>query len=261
MVAVQVVDVQKAREFLERAVEAVPDAEWRAVAAALDAKAARLQARLAPAALAGAGASADDLRGVLGEVFAARRRAGAILAAAGNELRPALAELLYGTGEPAERLEPFINRMSGTAGEAVPAAVWGDLAGECLHYTAPAERWLWTRWVWDPAGDSGALPMVLVTLGEGRGGPAGPAAVYRQAGEAVAYLASAADTIGLSAFGPLPLAMDVFLAGVYAQYLYMVTSVRTTDEFAGILPRLPEMVRRLLGIWRAGNRSEEVGLT
>ena len=43
---------------------------------------------------------------------------------------------------------------------------------------------------------------------------------------------------------------DVFLACVYAVYMYTVLRLRMTQEFNRIVPELPDLVRRLLGVYR-----------
>ncbi|MNC94329.1 hypothetical protein D3C83_111550 [compost metagenome] len=43
---------------------------------------------------------------------------------------------------------------------------------------------------------------------------------------------------------------DVFLACVYSVYMYTVLRLRMTQEFNRIVPELPDLVRRLLGVYR-----------
>lgn len=246
----QTLDVQKARELGQQALELAGAEGLQAIAADLGEKARGLRGRLDQQALARL--DEDGAREILDAIFTTRRRARAILAGVRAEgLGNALADLLHGPGEVGVRLDAFCDRMTAACGDAVPAFAWYDLAGECLHFTDPEGRWLWTRWVWDPDTGTGALPMILVSLGEPESRGERPSVLYRKVGEASAYLESAASAVGIGAIGPGPLAIDVYLATVFAQYLYMVTSVRTTDEFTGILPKLPEMTRRLLGVHRA----------
>jgi hypothetical protein len=46
------------------------------------------------------------------------------------------------------------------------------------------------------------------------------------------------------------LGTDVYLACVYVVYLYTVTRMRMTKEFNKVIPRFPELTRRLLGIYK-----------
>ncbi|RMF27870.1 MAG: hypothetical protein D6759_16885 [Chloroflexi bacterium] len=49
-----------------------------------------------------------------------------------------------------------------------------------------------------------------------------------------------------------PFAADAFLACAYSVYLYGITSWRLSREFNRLLPSLPDMMRRLLGLPKAG---------
>ena len=49
--------------------------------------------------------------------------------------------------------------------------------------------------------------------------------------------------------GASPYAVDVYLAAIYGIYLYTVTRLRMTQEFNKVIPQLPDLVRRLLGVW------------
>jgi hypothetical protein len=48
--------------------------------------------------------------------------------------------------------------------------------------------------------------------------------------------------------GQRPFAIDTFLAASYCAYLYGVTAWRLTREFHKVLPPLPRLVRRMLGL-------------
>ena len=48
--------------------------------------------------------------------------------------------------------------------------------------------------------------------------------------------------------GASPFAVDVYLAAIYGIYLYTVTRLRMTQEFNRVIPQLPDLVRRLLGV-------------
>lgn len=162
-------------------------------------------------------------------------------------LAPVLGRLLN-DGDPVERrLEDFARDWGETLG---PSAM--DVATDILHFLQPDRYWLWTRWIWDPAGESGLLPLLgALPPGCGDGGIRDN---YLLTGEALAHLR---EILGerLAPLGPEPFGLDIFLATTYSLYSYLVTSVRTTEEFAGILPRPAEMAARLLGIgaWMVGD--------
>ena len=52
-----------------------------------------------------------------------------------------------------------------------------------------------------------------------------------------------------TAAGPGLLGTDVFLAAVYGIYMYTVQRMRMTREFNKLLPPLPDLIRRLLGVY------------
>jgi hypothetical protein len=58
------------------------------------------------------------------------------------------------------------------------------------------------------------------------------------------------DAVGLARLGGGPYGIDVFLACVYAVYMYTALRLRMTQEFNKVVPPLPQLVRRLLGVWK-----------
>jgi hypothetical protein len=123
-----------------------------------------------------------------------------------------------------------------------------DLASECLHYTDPDRYWLWTRWIWDPASRTGALPLVT-TDGYDLGG-ATAAATYLRVGEALAFVQRTGEAAGFTRIGRGRFGVDVYLACVYGVYVYTAVGLRITREFTRVIPPLPELCRRLLGLHR-----------
>jgi hypothetical protein len=247
----QVVDTQSAEEFMRETLEKVSREDLASVAELLDAKAAgfaRLlgtpgQARTLPR---------DDLRRVLRSVFSTRRKADKLLDDLGAErLGAAIDDLLHGPGVVSERFDAFDSVLAGH-----PEAGF-DLPAELLHFTAPDRYWLWTRWMWDPRTGTGALPLVTVedfdlyaaSRGEG----------YLRVGEAIVFVNQTGKAVGFTDIGRgtggVPhedslFGADVFLACVYAVYMYTVLRLRMTQEFNRIVPELPDLVRRLLGVYR-----------
>ena len=117
---------------------------------------------------------------------------------------------------------------------------------ELLHFSKPERYWLWTNWIWDPDNNTGALPLVIQEevdlLGETEG------ETYLRVGEAMAYVHQVGNERGYSRVGHGTYGIDVFLACVYAVYMYTVFRVKLSDEFNRILPELPELTRRVLGV-------------
>lgn len=247
----QVVDTPAAEEFMGEVLARVSDADLADIAEACRAKSDGFAALLAD----GRAASLDrtDLRRVLRSVFSTRRRADQIIEAVGADRLVAAVDALLREDRPlAERVETFDAVLADFPDQGF------DLPGELLHFTYPDRYWLWTRWMWDPRIETGSLPLVTTEefdlVGDGRG------ETYLRVGEAVAFvnetgraagftaigadgLANGADVFAIDAF-----AIDVFLASVYAIYLYTVLRMRMTQEFNKIVPELPDLVRRLLGV-------------
>jgi hypothetical protein len=102
--------------------------------------------------------------------------------------------------------------------------------------------------MWDPRTQTGSLALVteddydLDAPNRGEG--------YLRVGEAVAFVSETGKQVGFTALGPGLFGTDVFLACVYAVYMYTVLRLRMTQEFNKIVPELPDLVRRLLGVHR-----------
>ena len=238
----QVVDTQSAEEFMRETLEKVSRDELMTVSALLDTKAAGFDALLgAP----GQARTLDrpDLRRVLRSIFATRRKADAILDDIGPaRLGAAIDDLLHGPGLVTERFVAF---------DAVLAAhpeQGFDLPSELLHFTAPDRWWLWTRWMWDPRAGTGALPLVTTEDFDLDAGDRGE--TYLRVGEAMAFVNETGKAVGFTDLGSGLFGADVFLACVYSVYMYTVLRLRMTQEFNRIVPELPDLVRRLLGVYR-----------
>ena len=176
-------------------------------------------------------------------VFATRRRADDILDGIGAErLGAAIAGLLDPDEAPATRIDRFDAVLAG-----FPAPGF-DLPGELLHFTHPGQYWLWTRWLWDPSTGTGALRLVTTDdIDLAPGGSRG--AAYLAIGQAMAFVDETGKAAGFTAAAPGLFGTDVFLAAVYGVYMYTVLRMRMTQEFNRLLPPLPGLIRRLLGIY------------
>ena len=71
-------------------------------------------------------------------------------------------------------------------------------------------------------------------------------------GVAVAFVRATGEAADFMRFGMhnSPFGIDVFLSCVYAVYLYTTLRLRMTQEFNKVVPQLPELSRRLLGVWK-----------
>jgi len=237
----QVVDTQAAEEFMGEVLARVSDDDLVGIADACAAKSAGFAALLADGRAATIGRG--DLRRVLRSVFATRRRADAIIDGVGaDRLAAEVHGLLHGPAPVPTRIERFDAALTGFEDPAF------DLPGELLHFTYPDQYWLWTRWMWDPRIETGSLRLVTMEevdlAGFGRGD------TYVRVGEAVTFVNETGRAAGFTAHGEATFAIDVFLASVYAIYMYTVLRMRMTQEFNKIVPDLPDLVRRLLGVYR-----------
>jgi hypothetical protein len=235
----QIVDTPAAQEFMAEVLAKAGENELVATARLLEAKRDGFQRILGDG--RAARASATELRCVLRSIFSSRRHADDLLAAVGTrELAVAVGDLLDGDGDVSERFERFDDVIGDAAG------VGFDLPGELLHFTYPDRHWLWTRWMWDPSTETGALRLVTAEefdlVADGRG------ATYLAVGQAVAVVEETGKAVGFTALGQGLLGTDVFLAAVYGIYMYTVLRMRMTQEFNRIVPPLPDLVRRLLGV-------------
>ena len=127
-----------------------------------------------------------------------------------------------------------------------------ELATGLLHNRIPEVNWLWTRWLWDPTTGTGILPLLAGSthnlladnLAEG----------YARVGAVTAMSMKFAEGTGLfveeltSNETRAPFANSAFLACAYTVYMYGSTSWRLSRDFNELLPSLPNMARRLLGL-------------
>lgn len=233
----QVVDTPSAAEFMGEVLSRASTEELSAIGRQLADKSARMQQ------LAGRGVPDEAaLRSLLRHVFSTRRRVEPLIASLGAvPLARAVQELLWDQAPVDERFEAF------DAVCAPVAALAADLPGELLHFCRPDQYWLWTRWMWDPHVGTGALPLVTMEGVELEG--AGRGETYLLVGRAVAFVAQTARAAGFTAAQDGPFAIDVFLAAVYGIYMYTVLRMRMTQEFTRLVPELPALVRRLLGVY------------
>ena len=196
--------------------------------------------------------SPDDLRWIARSVTATRRQARMLTDDLSRRPVASLVDdLLHGTGPAPARIARFVARLEG-----LDPRLGLELATGLLHYTAPAEHWLWTRWLWDRTTQTGILSLLAGSvrnlladdLAEG----------YVRVGSVTAMSMRFAEGTGLLTPALVndprrsPFAADAFLACAYSVYLYGITSWRLSREFNRLLPSLPDMVRRLLGLPKAG---------
>ena len=164
-----------------------------------------------------------------------------------QEPRDAVRHLLFGAAPPARRVADFVHTLN-----APDSRLSLELATGLLHYLQPQEHWLWTRWLWDIKHHTGILPLLA---GSVRNLLADDVAQgYVNVGSVTAMSLRFAEGTGLLTQELVDhpqrrhFAADAFLACAYCVYLYGITSWRLSREFHRLLPPLPKLARRLLGI-------------
>ncbi len=238
----QVVDTEAAQEFMREAQRLIQVPELDGIAMELEVKSRRFRELLDQCSLSQL--SHDQLRGCLRTIFAARRHSDELLAQVGDERwRQVLQSLLHGPGPVGARIDSFDKELT-----EVERGVRRDVAGEVLHFFDPERYWLWTRWIWDPDVGTGALP--LVTMADHDLSAISAGQTYLRVGEGIAFVNKTGRSVGFTRFGDEAFGVDVYLACVYGVYLYTITRIRMTQEFNKVIPPLPQLARRLLGVHR-----------
>lgn len=230
----QVVDTLTAEEFMQQVLQKISVDEMDAIVSAAETKAARFREMFFDRT-----PDRASLESGLSMMFGIRRKGTALIDDIGADRLAGLITDLLAPGPVGERFDAFVEGMDGR-----DAAT--DIAGELLHFTSPGDLWLWRRWMWDPRTETGALRLVTMDDFDMVGDT--PGATYMQVGQAMAFVTETGHAIGFA--GRPPFGMDVFLACVYGIYMYTVLRMRMTQEFNHVVPQLPELARRLLGVHR-----------
>lgn len=156
-------------------------------------------------------------------------------------------ELLNGDAPTPIRVSVFVEKLN-----ALDTRLTLELASGLLYNTSPKDNWLWTRWLWDPTTGTGILPLLAGSthnlladnLADG----------YARVGLVTAMSMKFAEGTGLWTDELMvnekraQFANSAFLACAYNVYLYGTTSWRLSREFNNLLPSLPNMARKLLGL-------------
>jgi hypothetical protein len=156
-------------------------------------------------------------------------------------------ELLNGEAPIPVRVATFVEQLN-----AFDTRLALELATGLLHNTSPKDNWLWTRWLWDPTTGTGILPLlagsvhnlVATNLTDGYARVGSVTAMSMKFGEGTDLFSLELVNDGKRA----PFANSAFLACAYAVYMYGTTSWRLSRDFNELLPSLPNMARRLLGL-------------
>ncbi len=234
-------------ETLAESLEQVETSDLVAVAAELAARQTRFTELLA----APEAWSQDDLAWVTQAVTPSRKKAKALLAGlAGVDTAVLITDLLHGDKQVPFRFADFVTQLGD-----LDLRLRLELGSGLLHNAAPRTQWLWTRWLWDAQLQTGILPLLV-------GGIHNLAADnvaegYVRVGSVTAVAMDFAEKTDLLTpeltenKAHNQFAAVVFLACAYSIYLYGITNWRLSREYNRLLPTLPNMMRRLLGLPKA----------
>jgi hypothetical protein len=237
----EVVDSEAALEFMKEATKLATSDELKDIGEQLETKSDLFAITLAEERLREM--SEDEFRQLVGSIFSIRRKSQRMIKANGFErLRSAMLDLIHGTGTVEERFNVFTGSV-----KQLDNKMRVNLASELLHFSNPGRYWLWTNWIWDPKTGTGAMPLVVHDAVDLSGETDGE--VYAKIGKAIAVVDSVGHTAGFSGSGRGLFGTDIFLACVYAVYMYTVFKVKLSQEFNRILPGLPELTKRVLGVY------------
>ena len=236
-----VVDSESAVEFLKEATKLATLHELEGIAQRLEAKRDLFGTELSEVRLGSM--SEEGFVELLRHVFSIRRKSRRLVRIVGvDALRGAVSDLVHGSGDSSDRFEAFVSSMDGVIDQR--RAI--NLAGELLHFSDPEQHWLWTNWMWDHQTGSGALPMVIQDDAPLSGGSL--AERYRNVGAALRLVEASGHSRNISGNADGMLGNDLFLACVHGVYMYTVFRLKLSNEFNRILPELPELVERVLGV-------------
>jgi hypothetical protein len=166
-------------------------------------------------------------------------------------------ELLNDESPTPVRVAVFVEKLN-----ALDTRLALELASGLLYNTSPKINWLWTRWLWDPTTGTGILPLLAGSthnlladnLADG----------YARVGLVTAMSMKFGEGTGLWTEELMvnekraEFANSAFLACAYNVYLYGTTSWRLSREFNNLLPSLPNMARKVLGLKKIKESEKEI---
>lgn len=237
-----VVDSEAAMEFMKEATKLATSTELEDIGLKLEKKAKLFSDLLSEDHISDL--TEDEFRQLVGSIFSIKRKANRILKANGFEsLQQSITDLLYSDDNIDLRFNRFIDSVDKLDG---PMRV--NFASELLHFSNPKKYWLWTNWIWDSKTGTGSLPLIVQEGVDLSGQSDGE--IYVKVGQSLALVNAVGHSIGFSDSGKGLFGTDVFLACVYAVYMYTVFRVKLSQEFNRILPELSELAQRVLGVYK-----------
>ena len=238
----EVVDSEAAMEFMKEATKLATSNELDGIGFRLEKKSELFSSLLSEDHISEL--TEGEFRQLVGSIFSIKRKANRMIKANGFEsLQQSITDLLYSDDNIDLRFNRFIDSVDKLDG---PMRV--NFASELLHFSNPKKYWLWTNWIWDSKTGTGSLPLIVQEGVDLSGQTDGE--IYGKVGQSLALVNAVGHSIGFSDSGKGLFGTDVFLACVYAVYMYTVFRVKLSQEFNRILPELSELAQRVLGVYK-----------
>lgn len=238
----EIVDTDSAQEFMKEATKLAKSSELEDIGRKLEAKSRIISGILTEDKIDSL--NEEDIKTVIGMIFTIRRKTKRIIKANGIEhIRASIADLLYGEKKIEDRFNKFVDSI-----DSVEMKMRLNFAGELLHYSNPDKYWLWTNWIWDPDTKTGSLPLVIQDFSNLSGSSLGD--TYLRVGKATLMVNAVGHQVSFTDLAKGLFGTNLFLACVYAVYMYTVFKVKLSQEFNRILPELAELTQRVLGVYQ-----------
>ncbi len=193
----------------------------------------------------------EEAEVILKLLFPSRRKYQRIIEETGlQRLREALSKLLYSEDSWEGRVKGFYENVRGLDRKASE-----DLGAEILHFVYPDRFILWTRWIWDPESETGAIVFLKEEPPVGGKGREMYGTTYEEFKDIYLQIYESLEDFGVKVRGYL--FVDMFLAMIYATYVdYMTLS--TMHSAKGFFPPAGIIAKRLLGVHEKEALSLEV---
>ena len=237
----KLIDIEACKEFLQETLHRIDKGSLVDIARDLELKSIFFINTLGPEKIGVL--SEETLSRLFSKIFLIKRKRRKLFAAYSfDQYKSGIKHLLYGEVTVGERFQQFHYEFKD-----LPQQWTIDMAGELLHFSHPEKYWLWTRWLWDPNANTGALPLLCNEDYQLAGNTEEDR--YMNVGKTIAYIHAMAESVEFQFINRSLFGTDVFLSCVYVIYAYTVLKIKMTDEFNKVMPGLAEFSRRILGIY------------
>jgi hypothetical protein len=236
----QVIDMEACQEFMKETLGRINKDDLVEIAGLLETKSEFLKENLHQVELPTL--TIDELTTVFKKVFITSRKTKLMFEKYSLEdYKASIYALLYSEMELQARFQNFVD-----AHPELPIHLRYDLAGELLHYNQPDKYWLWSRWLWDPELNTGAIPLVASENFQLAADSHGE--MYMNVGKAVVFVHNMAEAVEFQFINRSLFGTDVYLSCVYVIYAYTIFKIKMTDEFNKVMPPIAEFSKRILGV-------------